>query len=97
MKAEDEARRREAELTLERARRDSETLGGSTMARAAGDKAQGWLDHFAGKDAQARAEGGKVDGETDNVELWGRRIGRSLSLIGVIILGYMLGQQLKMW
>jgi hypothetical protein len=97
MNAEDDARRREAEATLERARRDSETLGGSTMARAAGDKAQGWMDHFAGKDAQARAEGGKAEGETDLIELWGRRIGRSLSLIGVIVLGYMLGVQLKMW
>ncbi len=44
-------------------------------------------DHFAGKDAP----------EGDAVELWGRRIGRSLSLIGVIVLGYLLGVQLKLW
>lgn len=44
-------------------------------------------DHFAGKDAPA----------DDPAELWGRRIGRSLSLIGVIVLGYMLGVQLKLW
>jgi hypothetical protein len=44
-------------------------------------------DHFAAKDAPP----------DDPVELWGRRIGRSLSLIGVIVLGYMLGVQLKLW
>lgn len=93
MPQDEEARRREAKETLERVHRDSETLGGSTMARAAGDKAQGWLDHFMAKDAIAKGE----DGQTDSAELWGRRIGRSLSLIGVIVLGYMLGQQLRMW
>jgi hypothetical protein len=36
-------------------------------------------------------------GSTDPVELWGRRIGRSLSLIGVVVLGYLLGVQLKLW
>jgi hypothetical protein len=44
-------------------------------------------DHFAGKDAP----------ENDAVELWGRRIGRALSLIGVVVLTYLLGQQLKLW
>lgn len=44
-------------------------------------------DHFAGRDAP----------ENDAVELWGRRIGRTLSLIGVIVLGYLLGVQLKLW
>jgi hypothetical protein len=44
-------------------------------------------DHFAGKDAPP----------DDAAELWGRRIGRALSLIGVIVLGYFLGVQLKFW
>jgi hypothetical protein len=93
MSQQDETRRKEAEAALERVRRDSETLGGSSMARAAGDKAKGWADHFAGKDAHGQGE----DGGTDAAELWGRRIGRSLSLIGVIVLTYLLGQQLKLW
>ncbi len=33
-------------------------------------------DHFSGKDAPP----------DDKIELWGRRIGRSLSLIGVLLL-----------
>ncbi len=44
-------------------------------------------DHFAAKDAPPE----------DSAEIWGRRIGRSLSLIGVIVLGYWLGQQLRFW
>ena len=44
-------------------------------------------DHFGGKDADP----------DDKIEVWGRRIGRSLSLVGVIVLAYMLGQQLKLW
>ncbi|MGL4729321.1 MAG: hypothetical protein ACRCWO_11250 [Bosea sp. (in: a-proteobacteria)] len=89
----DEDRAAEAKAALERVRRDSETLGGSTMARAAGDKAKGWADHFVAKDAVGQGE----QGETDAAELWGRRIGRGLSLIGVIVLTYLLGQQLKLW
>jgi hypothetical protein len=89
----DDERAAEAKAALERARRDSETLGGSTMARAAGDKAKGWADHFTARDA----EGQGPQGETDAIELWGRRIGRTLSLIGVIVLTYLLGQQLKLW
>jgi hypothetical protein len=44
-------------------------------------------DHFSGKDAPP----------DDAIELWGRRIGRSLSLIAVIVLGYLLGVQLRLW
>jgi hypothetical protein len=44
-------------------------------------------DHFAGKDAPP----------DDPAEVWGRRIGRSLSLIGVVVLGYWLGAQLGFW
>lgn len=43
--------------------------------------------HFAGADAP----------QGDRIELWGRRIGRSLSLIGVVVLGWWLGRQLGAW
>jgi len=43
--------------------------------------------HFSGADAP----------EGDRIELWGRRIGRSLSLIGVVVLSWWLGHQLKFW
>jgi hypothetical protein len=91
-KADDE-RAAEAKAALERVKRDSEIIGHSTMARAAGERAKGWADHFAGRDAVGQRE----DGGTDAVELWGRRIGRALSLVGVIVLTYLLGQQLKLW
>lgn len=73
------ARAAEAKATLERLKRDNESVLGSSMSRAA--------DHFAAKDAPP----------DDKVELWGRRIGRSLSLIGVILLVAWLGHQLKIW
>jgi hypothetical protein len=66
----DEAQRREALATLDQLR-EPDTVGSSALARAA--RRAG--DHFAGKDA----------GE-DRVELWGRRIGRGLSLAGLIAL-----------
>ncbi len=75
----------ESKAILDRAEREQQGLLSSSMARAS--------DHFAAKDAVGQGEGGA----TDPVELWGRRIGRSLSLIGVIALGYMLGVQLKLW
>jgi hypothetical protein len=77
--SDDDARKRESEEALARVKRDSETVFGSSLARAA--------DHFAAKDAPPE----------DSAELWGRRIGRGLSLIGVIILAFWLGQQLKLW
>jgi hypothetical protein len=43
--------------------------------------------HFSGADAP----------EGDRIELWGRRIGRFLSLIGVVVLAWWLGHQLKFW
>ncbi len=73
------AREAEAKAALERVKRDSETLLGSSMGRAA--------DHFSGSDAP----------EGDRIELWGRRIGRALSLLGVIVLAWWLGHQLKFW
>ncbi len=73
------ARDAEARAAIERVKRDSETLLGSSMGRAA--------DHFAGADAP----------EGDRIELWGRRIGRALSLVGVIVLAWWLGHQLRFW
>jgi hypothetical protein len=80
-------REREAREALERVRRDSETLGSSALARM-GRRAG---DHFGGKDAVGSGD----DGNTDPVELWGRRIGRGLSLVGVVILGLWLLIQLE--
>ena len=73
------ARAAEAKAALERVERDSESLLGSSMGRAA--------DHFSGRDAPP----------DDRIELWGRRIGRSLSLVGVVLLAWWLGHQLKVW
>lgn len=87
MERPDDARTREAEDALERAARDSETLGSSAAARAAGRVA----DHFAGRDAPVE------NGLADPAEIWGRRIGRALSLVAVVVLAYWLGVQLKIW
>lgn len=61
---------REAQATLKAAQ--SQTFAESALAQAA----QRTGDHFAGRDAH--------DPPDDAVELWGRRIGRALSLLGVI-------------
>lgn len=79
---------REAREALERVRRDSETVGSSALARM-GNRAR---DHFGARDAEGEAEGGG----TDPVELWGRRIGRALSLVGVVILALWLLVQLRL-
>ncbi len=79
----------EAREALERVQRDTETLGSSALARM-GRRAG---DHFGGRDAVGSAE----DGGTDPIELWGRRIGRALSLIGVVVLAYLVGAQLRLW
>ncbi|HEX2725604.1 MAG TPA: hypothetical protein VHN20_07275 [Beijerinckiaceae bacterium] len=81
--ASDDERARESREALERAARESETIGGSALGRAG----QRMSDHFAAKDA----------GDADPIELWGRRIGRALSLIGVIGLTWWLGVQLRWW
>lgn len=44
-------------------------------------------EHFSGGDAPP--------GEP--AELWGRRVGRALSLVGVVVLAWWLGLQLKIW
>jgi hypothetical protein len=72
----DEARRREALDTLEKLRRDRAPLAGSGLADAARRAAR----HFAAADAVG------PDGARDPIELWGRRIGRALSLLAVIAL-----------
>ena len=69
----DEARRREALEALDRLR-ERDTLATSTLVRAARRAAA----HFAGNDAIG------ADGAADPIELWGRRIGRALSLLAVI-------------
>lgn len=74
----DEARRHESRATLDRAQRDSETLGTSALARGARQAA----DHFAARDAVGDSE----SGATDPIELWGRRIGRALSAVGFVAL-----------
>jgi hypothetical protein len=84
----DGERERESREALERVARESETIGTSSLGRLG--RRMG--DHFAAKDAIGEAEGG-----TDPVELWGRRIGRALSLIGVVVLAYLVGGQLRLW
>jgi hypothetical protein len=71
----DEAARREALAELDRLR-ERETFGTSALAQAARRAA----DHFAAKDAVGETS----PGETDRIELWGRRIGRGLSLVAFI-------------
>ncbi len=65
----DEAQRREALATLDKLR-DGESVVSSALARTARRAS----DHFAAKDAKGE----------DAVEVWGRRIGRGLSLAGLI-------------
>jgi hypothetical protein len=74
--ARDEARRREAVETLEKLKRDRAPLAGSSLADAARRAAR----HFAAADAIG------PDGARDPIELWGRRVGRALSLVAVIAL-----------
>lgn len=85
----DEERQREARAVLDRVARESETVGSSALSR----HARRLGDHFSGRDAIGEAP----DGGTDPVEVWGRRIGRSLSLLGVIALAFWLGVQLGWW
>ena len=67
----DEAQRREALASL-RTLGERESFVSSALARTA--RRAG--DHFAAKDATGE----------DRIELWGRRIGRALSLAGLIAL-----------
>ena len=67
----DEAQRREALRTLETLN-ERDTFVSSAMARSAKRAS----DHFAARDAAGE----------DRIELWGRRIGRALSLAGLVAL-----------
>jgi hypothetical protein len=66
----DRARREQAERDLKAATAGAETVATSTLARQA-DRARA---HFGGADAEPG----------DKIELWGRRIGRGLSLIAFL-------------
>jgi len=70
--------------TLDRVARDSETLGSSSLRRMS--------SHFGARDAHRAGDGGA----TDPIEVWGRRIGRALSLVGVVALSLWLLVQLKL-
>ena len=75
----DEERRREALRTLETLR-ESDTFATSALARTARRAS----DHFTAQDAAKDAIA--PDGSVDKIELWGRRIGRGLSLAGFVAL-----------
>jgi hypothetical protein len=75
----EEDERREALRTLD-SLRDSDTFATSALARTA----RRATDHFAARDAMNDAVG--PDGSVDKIELWGRRIGRGLSLAGLVVL-----------
>ena len=82
----EEERRQEAGDALARAARDSETVGSSALGRLG----RRVVDHFGAKDASKETD-------ADPIELWGRRIGRMLSLLGVLVLAYLIGAQLRLW
>jgi hypothetical protein len=71
----DEAQRREALAAL-RELGERDTLASSALARTA----RRATDHFTARDAVGQ------DGAVDRIELWGRRIGRGLSLAGFVAL-----------
>jgi len=72
----DAERRRAALRDLERAGDESELVFSSAVKRAA-ERAR---DHFTAADAEGK----------DWTEVWGRRIGRALSLLAVLALAYYL-------
>jgi hypothetical protein len=65
----------EARKSLDRLRKPESLLGSVPFA----DRLKRAGDHLAAAEASAEAPG-------DAIELWGRRIGRGLSALGVIIL-----------
>ena len=83
-----DAREREARAALERVARDSEVLGSSTVSRTA----RRLEDHFTGRDAETGE-----DGQPDAIEIWGRRIGRAISVVVCVLLVWWLGIQLGWW
>jgi len=79
----EEAQRREALESL-RQLGERDTFATSALARTALRA----TDHFAAKDAMLDARA--ADGSVDRIERWGRRIGRGLSLLGLIALAIFL-------
>jgi hypothetical protein len=75
----EEEQRREALRTLDTLR-DSDTFATSALARTA----RRATDHFTAKDTMRDARA--ANGSVDKIELWGRRIGRGLSLAGFVAL-----------
>lgn len=71
-KPDHEARDQEAKKVLERVQRDAEVIGQSSLVRVA-DRARA---HLRGDDADP----------DDKAELWGRRVGRALSLVAFVLL-----------
>ena len=71
----EEEKRREALASL-KSLGESDTFATSALARTAKRAS----DHFSARDAI------EPDGSVDRIELWGRRIGRGLSLTGLIAL-----------
>ncbi len=71
----EEERRREALASL-KSLGETDTFATSALAR----NARRATAHFAGRDAVGE------DGSVDRIELWGRRIGRGLSLAGFVAL-----------
>ena len=70
----DEAVRREALASLASLRQSNEGVAASALERAA----RRATDHFAARDTPAEY------GSPDRIELWGRRIGRALSLVAFL-------------
>ena len=71
----EEEQRREALASL-KSLGENDTFATSALTRTA----KRATEHFSGRDAIG------PDGSVDRVELWGRRIGRALSLIGFVAL-----------
>ncbi len=67
-----EESQRESERVLERVATESEIVGTSSFVRQA-NKAR---EHFAGEDGD----------QSDQVEVWAKRVGRGLSVIAFILL-----------
>jgi hypothetical protein len=79
----EQAQRREALESLKQLG-ERDTFATSALARTA----QRASDHFAARDVMTDAR--TADGSVDRIELWGRRIGRGLSLAGLIALAIFL-------
>jgi hypothetical protein len=74
----DSEERRQGSQSINGLRQEGEVVGTSALAQAARQS----VAHFLARDASSAA------GTTrDSIEVWGRRIGRALSLAGVIALG----------